>query len=64
MKARLTFNLEEPGDVLAHNRCIKSTDMAILLFQLIYNTDIDELTNDKFAEMIEEAGIVIDDLIR
>jgi len=73
MKAILEFNLDEPDDRMAHLRCIKSTDMAIVLFDIIYNLrkeieniDTDEkldLFYDKLNAIMEEQGINIDELI-
>jgi hypothetical protein len=37
MKAKLKFNLEFPDERRAHMRCVKSTDMAIVLFDILYN---------------------------
>jgi len=37
MKAVLKFNLEFPDEQKAHLRCIKSTNMAIVLFDLLCN---------------------------
>ena len=37
MKARLEFDLNDRDDVFAHNRCVKSIDMASVLFQIAYN---------------------------
>ena len=37
MKATLKFNLEFPDEQKAHLRCVKSTDMAIVLFDLLCN---------------------------
>jgi hypothetical protein len=37
MKAELTFDLDQPDDRKAHMRCIKSTDMAIVLFEISAN---------------------------
>jgi len=73
MKAILEFNLDEPEDRMAHLRCVKSTDMAIVLFEIIYNfrkeienIDTDEkldLFYDKLNAIMEEQGINIDELI-
>jgi len=73
MKAILEFNLDEPDDRMAHLRCIKSTDMAIVLFDIIYNLrkeieNIDtyeklDLFYDKLNAIMEEQGINIDELI-
>lgn len=37
-KAILEFDLNEPDDVRAHLRAVKSTDMASFIFQLTSNT--------------------------
>ena len=37
MKAVLKFNLEFPDEQKAHLRCIKATDMALVLFDLLCN---------------------------
>jgi hypothetical protein len=37
MEAILKFNLDEPDDRMAHLRCVKSTGMALVLFDVIYN---------------------------
>lgn len=38
MKAILEFDLNDQDDILAHMRCTVSTDMAIVLWQLVHNT--------------------------
>lgn len=38
MKAKLIFDLEDADDRMAHLRCVKSLDMADILFQLSHNT--------------------------
>ena len=37
MKATLEFDLDNPDDKEAHLRCVKSTDMAIVLFEITSN---------------------------
>lgn len=37
MKAHLIFDLTQQDDVKAHQRAIKATDMAIVLFEIYYN---------------------------
>lgn len=37
MKAKLTFDLEDHDDKMAHMRCVKSLDMAIVLFEITRN---------------------------
>ena len=72
MKAKLTFNLDEPDDRMAHQRCVKALDMAIVLFRIKYNMQKDlgledNQTADKIFyaignEMFDK-GINLDDLI-
>ena len=66
MKARLTFDLNEPDDARAHRRCIHSEGMALVLWELIYNSrdcnNIDDM-HDMITQKCERYGIVIDDLI-
>lgn len=38
MKATLTFNLDDCDDALKHLRCVKSTDMAMMLWELQSNS--------------------------
>jgi hypothetical protein len=37
-KATLTFDLSDSDDVMEHLRCVKSTDMALALWEIIYNS--------------------------
>lgn len=37
MKAKLIFNLENFDDIVAHKRCVKSLDMASVLFEITAN---------------------------
>ena len=73
MKAILEFNLDEYEDRKAHLRCIKSTDMALVLFEVIYNfrkrienesgvAKLD-LFYDKLNSLLDEHNINIDELI-
>lgn len=36
-KAILKFDLTDPDDRIEHMRCVKSTDMALALWQIVYN---------------------------
>lgn len=54
MKAILEFNLEELDDRLMHERCIKSTDMALVLWHLVHNTRKGIVAK---IESIEESGM-------
>ena len=78
-KAIIEYNLNDPDDVMAHKRAIKSDDMAFALWEIIHNTkkglewsmenkEIDkydalELVFDKIHEIISEHNIDLDDLI-
>lgn len=37
MKAKLEFDLDDIDDRMEHLRCVKSTDMAIVLFEITHN---------------------------
>jgi len=79
MKATLEFNLDEIDDVMAHMRAVHSTDMALVLWELVHNTkrniereieskDLDgfavlDLLYDKLHEELDTHGIIIDKLI-
>lgn len=77
MKAKLKFNLEFPDERKAHMRCVKSTDMAIVLFDILYNAKkkihheneseafvegIDSTLN-YIRELCEDLNINIDELL-
>jgi hypothetical protein len=74
MKATLEFNLEDADDVARHLRCIKATDMAFTLWQIIgirgkleYLEEQNKLTSDEvmsmIAEIFDDNGINIDELL-
>ena len=56
MKATLEFNLNDPDDRREHLRCVKSTDMAIVLWEIQTNFK-------KKCEHIIEANTEKDDQI-
>lgn len=73
MKAILEFNLTDPDDNVAHLRCIKSTDMAIALWQirmlrkeLEWMEDNKELTTEnvmsKIFEILDDHNVNTDEL--
>jgi len=49
MEAILKFNLNDQEDNASHMRCVKSNDMAFVLFDLLHNT------RDKIEHIIEMA---------
>jgi hypothetical protein len=79
-KAILKYDLSDPDDRIEHLRALKSTDMALVIWDFVYNTrkrieyDIDK--NDlggyavldriiiEISERLDEHGIVIDDLVK
>jgi hypothetical protein len=78
-KAKIEFDLSDPDDRMAHMRAVKSTDMALALWDITHNTkkglewsmenkEIDkydalEMVFDKIYEILEEHNIKMDDLI-
>ena len=77
MKATLHFNLEDPDDKFAFNRCHKANDMAMALWdysqelRAICKYSDDEVqqkhwgeAREKFYEVLKDYGIDLDDLTR
>jgi len=79
MKAKLTFDLNDPDDRMEHERCVKSTDMAIVLWEIMTNSyrgltngyDEDDSYHkgvdavyDHLKELLYEHNIDVDKLIR
>ena len=73
MEAILKFNLTDPDDNIAHLRCIKSTDMAIALWQirmlrkeLEWMEDNKELTTEnvmsKIFDILDDHNVNTDEL--
>lgn len=78
-KATLKYDLNDPDDVYAHKRAVKSTDLALTLWEITHNTkkalewsmdgkemdkyDALEMVFDKIHEIIQENNIDLDDLI-
>jgi len=75
MKAKLTFNLSDVEDNIAHRRCVKSIDMALALWQIHQLMDemLDTSENGKtidgihmqrrLIDIFEEHGINLDLLV-
>lgn len=77
MKAILNFDFDNVDDMQFHKRCIKSTDMAILLWDIKYNltrkiiSNLENNTEKCYEEamieelntLFEENNIIIDELI-
>lgn len=73
MEAIIKFDLNEPDDIILHLRCIKSTDMAIALWQirmlrkeLEWMEDNKELTTEnvmsKIFEILDDHNVNTDEL--
>jgi hypothetical protein len=78
-KAKLEYDLNEPDDMMAHKRAVKSLDMALALWDITHNTkkslewsmegkemdkyDALEMVFDKIYEILDEHNIKLDDLI-
>ena len=68
MKAILEFDLNDYDERMAHLRAVKSTDMAIVLFEIQHNLfrGIEENNTsiiEKINDLIHEHGINLDELI-
>ena len=79
MKAQLTFDLDDFDDRMAHERCVKATDMALVLWELTHNSyrgltnGFDESDDfykgvdavyDRLRELLDEHGVNPDKFIR
>ena len=79
MKANLKFDLDNPEDRVEHMRCVKATDMALMLWdikqnirsKLKYSNDLSEdelhqweVMQDVFYSIADDYGINLDLLIQ
>ena len=79
MVAKLEFDLDDIDDRMAHLRCVKSTDMALMLWginqkirsKLKYSDDLSEdelhqweVMQDEFYSIADDYGINLDELIQ
>lgn len=78
-EAILKYDLNDTDDAMAHMRAVKSLDMALALWEIIYNTkkgiewsmdgkdiskyDALDMVYEKIYEILEEHNIKLDDLI-
>ena len=78
-KGILEYDLNEPDDMMAHKRAVKSLDLALALWDITHNTkksiewsldgkDIDkyevlDLVYDRIYLILEENNIKLDELI-
>ena len=79
MEAILKFNLDNADDKMEHMRCVKATDMALMLWdikqkirsKLKYSNDLSEdelyqweVMQDEFYSIADDYGINLDLLIQ
>lgn len=78
-KGILEFDLNDFDDKMAHLRAVKSLDMSLFIFQLIYNTkksimyelenkelkdwEVVNLVFERIHELLDEHGINMDELV-
>jgi hypothetical protein len=61
MKATLEFNLDDAEDEMAYQRCIKSKEMAMALWEITHNTKKNlEYTLESTADKFESLEVVFD----
>jgi hypothetical protein len=72
MKAILKFDLNEQDDILAHKRCVKSLDMAFVLWKVdqylrseskYKDNEIAYEIREKLYEIMSDHGLNFNDLI-
>lgn len=79
-KAVLKYDLSDPDDRIEHLRAVKATDMALVIWDFVYNMrkrvedEIEErdlnahssldVIMDNLNDSLAEHGIIIDDLVR
>lgn len=54
-KATLEFDLNDADDIIAHLRAVKSTDMALMIWHLLYNTKKEILRELEASDLNGEA---------
>ena len=78
MKAQLHFDLEDLEDLTALKRCVKADSMALVLWELVYNSkktlewkmeadtinryDALDMVFERISELLEEHDINVDKL--
>lgn len=69
MEAVLKFNLNDPDDRMSHMRCVKATDMAIVLFEITHNLQKqcegkgEEYIFEQICDLLDEHGIIVNEII-
>jgi len=52
MKATISFNLDDPDDMIYYNRCKASLEMAIALFNIRNELYSDEVDIEKIKDLV------------
>jgi hypothetical protein len=52
MKATISFNLDDPDDMISYNRCNASLEMAIALFNIRNELYSDEVDIEKIKDLV------------
>lgn len=79
MKAQLNFDLENVEDLMDLKRCVQSTEMAHVIWELVHNSkkhlenaicsdtisryDALDMVFEKINSLLDDNGIIIDKLI-
>ena len=72
MKAQLTFDLDDPEDVMRHLQCTKASNMASVLWEFdqwlrseikYKNREIEDV-REQFGDIMFNNGIILDDIVR
>lgn len=78
MKATLEFDLNEPDDVMAHKRCVKSMELTMTVYDILAairsKLKYGELTDEQYdaleklqtevVSILEEHSVNVDELFR
>ena len=60
MKAVLKFDLSDPEQLIEHNRCVKSLDMALALFRIQVNLKKSCVDNKQTDVIFEKINDIIE----
>lgn len=72
MKAKIKFDLSIKDDIMAHKRCVKALDLALALWDIdqhlrweakYKDNEMAGVIREKLSEIMEEYGLVFDDLM-
>lgn len=72
MKAILEFNLDDSSDAMSHLRCIKSPQLALVLWDICYimskaienKLDLDNNSTEKQYELLDDVRVFIHEAMK